>query len=425
MEISTNSDGTGFEAVTDVSGIGYASGTYYVRYKSDNDHKASPAATITVEAGRKLTVTFISFGEVYKTVPVDYNTTVSIPVNPVNPGYVFEDWFMDASLDKVFDFDTVITEDIKLYALWYEVEYDNYLPSPSNNTSGNDSGENTKTINNDDGSVATITTKKDKDGRTVVTTVTVGKDGSKDTEVVITDKDDKVLSKVTESIRVDDENTKIVTKTIKKADGYSFESTGKTYASGKVTIVTDETTPKNTKRHTDEVKKANGSVSVKTVETNAKGKTKLKEYSKNTQGKETIKLFSVKKNGVVRLEYIETGKKKVVLPDTVTFNGKEYVVDSVADGAFAGNTTVTSIELGSNIKYIGERAFDAATNLKKLTIDISSLKTVFKGAFDGMPKGTAVVLKSPNTKLFKKAKKKLIKAGLPNDIKVKKGKIEK
>jgi uncharacterized repeat protein (TIGR02543 family) len=40
------------------------------------------------------------------------------PVNPIRPGYIFTDWYSDQSFNSVFDFNTIITNDITLYAKW-------------------------------------------------------------------------------------------------------------------------------------------------------------------------------------------------------------------------------------------------------------------------------------------------------------------
>ena len=287
---------------------------------------------------------------------------------------------------------------------------------------GKDNDVDVKTKTNEDGSVTTITTKKGADGKVTKTAVTEGMDGSIYTEVVITDEAGNVLSIATEKIEFDTDGTKTVTKTVEKADGYKMTSVETTTSKGKITRVTDEVTPKNKKIHTEEVVKPNGSVTVSTVETNTKGNTKLKSYVKDFDGKETVKMFSVKKDGTVRLEYLETEKKVVKVPDTVKFNGKTYKVNSIAEGAFAGNTTVTSIKLGPNIKYIGAGAFDGATSLSKITIDTTNLKKVFDGAFAGIPKDTKIYLKALSNRAFRKAKSKLQNAGLSKTNKVKRAK---
>jgi len=69
------------------------------------------------------TVTFeYNYGNkgVYKTVTVKRGETVEIPVNPTRDGYTFEGWYTAENNGEKFDFDTIITEDITLYAKWRE-----------------------------------------------------------------------------------------------------------------------------------------------------------------------------------------------------------------------------------------------------------------------------------------------------------------
>ena len=55
-----------------------------------------------------------------------------------------------------------------------------------------------------------------------------------------------------------------------------------------------------------------------------------------------------------------------VLPETVEHNGKIYDVTAIGDGAFAGNTALTTVYFAKNITAIGEGAFRGCTQLKDL-----------------------------------------------------------
>lgn len=55
-----------------------------------------------------------------------------------------------------------------------------------------------------------------------------------------------------------------------------------------------------------------------------------------------------------------------VLPETVEHNGKTYKVTAIGDGAFAGNTALTTVYFAKNITTIGEGAFRGCTQLKDL-----------------------------------------------------------
>ena len=85
MEISTN--GTTYTAVSDVNAT-YAAGTYYVRLAETANYAASPATTVTVAAGRQLSITFKADGNTVATKYVDYNGTLTdIPTVPTKTGY--------------------------------------------------------------------------------------------------------------------------------------------------------------------------------------------------------------------------------------------------------------------------------------------------------------------------------------------------
>lgn len=55
-----------------------------------------------------------------------------------------------------------------------------------------------------------------------------------------------------------------------------------------------------------------------------------------------------------------------VLPETVEHDGKKYNVTAIGDGAFAGNTALTTVYFAKNITTIGEGAFRGCTQLKDL-----------------------------------------------------------
>lgn len=58
----------------------------------------------------------------------------------------------------------------------------------------------------------------------------------------------------------------------------------------------------------------------------------------------------------------------VTIPDSVVAKGVTYKVASVADGAFAGNKSLTKVKMGSNITSIGKNAFNGCSKLTSVTI---------------------------------------------------------
>ncbi len=65
------------------------------------------------------TVTFnTNGGDVIDSQSIVYNITATTPTDPTKDGYSFVNWYSDSELMTEFDFSTVITEDITLYAQW-------------------------------------------------------------------------------------------------------------------------------------------------------------------------------------------------------------------------------------------------------------------------------------------------------------------
>ena len=69
---------------------------------------------------------------------------------------------------------------------------------------------------------------------------------------------------------------------------------------------------------------------------------------------------------------------KVVIPEYVTYNGKDYLVTSIGDEAFSGCTGLTSIDLG-NVMSIGGYAFSGCTGLT--SIYLGNVRSIGDGAF--------------------------------------------
>lgn len=67
----------------------------------------------------KRTVNFISQSVIVKAVDVDYNTAVEM-YQPTRENHEFIGWYTDASLSKLYDFNTKVVDNISLYAGWEE-----------------------------------------------------------------------------------------------------------------------------------------------------------------------------------------------------------------------------------------------------------------------------------------------------------------
>ena len=73
------------------------------------------------------TITFdTNGGKSIETQVVESGNTVTMPVSPTKEGYTFVSWCSDRDLTTLFDFNTVITSDITLYAKWISVSANTY-----------------------------------------------------------------------------------------------------------------------------------------------------------------------------------------------------------------------------------------------------------------------------------------------------------
>lgn len=90
---------------------------------------------------------------------------------------------------------------------------------------------------------------------------------------------------------------------------------------------------------------------------------------------------------------VASGVTEIVIPDTVTINGRNYKVTYVGSDAFAGNTTITKVSIGNNVQTIRSGAFAECTNLKKITGG-KSLTYIYERAFENCAKLKKVNLTS-------------------------------
>ena len=70
----------------------------------------------------------------------------------------------------------------------------------------------------------------------------------------------------------------------------------------------------------------------------------------------------------------------VVIPESVSYNGKTYPVTSIAQGAFSRSSGLTDVEIPNSIVSIGEQAFASCTGLREIVIP-NSVKTLGRCAF--------------------------------------------
>ncbi|MCR5418139.1 MAG: leucine-rich repeat domain-containing protein [Lachnospiraceae bacterium] len=100
-----------------------------------------------------------------------------------------------------------------------------------------------------------------------------------------------------------------------------------------------------------------------------------------------------------------TGNKdasgSVTVPATMKIGKDSYAVTEIAAGAFKGNTKITSVTIGANIKVIGANAFNKCSKLKSFKAKGNKITTIGDGAFQG----------AKNMKSIDLSKQKLTKVG--------------
>lgn len=159
-------------------------------------------------------------------------------------------------------------------------------------------------------------------------------------------------------------------------------------------------------------------------ETNNTGKNHTIKVQKNIKTGMIIKLKKGKSAGVYRVISTKAGKisvryqktygkkqKNVVIPATITVQGKKCKVTEIADYAFKNQRKLVSVSVGKNVTKIGKSAWKNTSSLKKIVIKNKGIKVtkIGKNAFETGTK-TRVVL--PNKKLKKVFEKKYQKKRL-------------
>ena len=121
------------------------------------------------------------------------------------------------------------------------------------------------------------------------------------------------------------------------------------------------------------------------------------------------------KGGTVCFEHTGYSVTSLVIPDTITYEGRTYKVTMM--GRF-DDRNLTSLTIGANVSCIEDRAFEFLPALKTLVIKSKQLKgeTIGLNAFANVPDSCVITV--PKAKL--KGYKKIFKAaGLSNKVKVK------
>lgn len=86
--------------------------------------QVSSSAPVSSETVEKAIVTFdLNYeGSTPVTVEVEVGKTVQEPNNAVREGYGFAGWYLENTCENAFDFETLISDDLTLYAKWVEID---------------------------------------------------------------------------------------------------------------------------------------------------------------------------------------------------------------------------------------------------------------------------------------------------------------
>ena len=135
--------------------------------------------------------------------------------------------------------------------------------------------------------------------------------------------------------------------------------------------------------------------------------------------------------GTVMLIGIEIRMARVVIPESVEIKESTYIVNRIAAKAFYKDTTVKTLYIGANIRYIDGSAFYGCKNLVKVSGG-AKVETIATNAFAYCSKLKNFAITSPmlrqiGSRVFYKDKKlktvyikntaKLTKAGVKSSLK--------
>ena len=96
---------------------------------------------------------------------------------------------------------------------------------------------------------------------------------------------------------------------------------------------------------------------------------------------------------------VTSGEEKysgqVVIPSSITVEGKEYTVTSIGNMAFQGCSGLKSITIPNCVTYVGYRAFYKCSGLTSVTIP-NSVTSIGDGAFGGCSGLTTITVDADN-----------------------------
>lgn len=125
------------------------------------------------------------------------------------------------------------------------------------------------------------------------------------------------------------------------------------------------------------------------------------KYVYKATGDDTVTLVKCTKKGV----------KNIVVPSTVTMNGKPYKVTKIANNAFKKCKKAETVMIGAYVTEIGKSAFSGKTKLIRVENQGFALDKFGKEAFKSANANTLFLVKASSYGKYKKIVKKIKKAG--------------
>ena len=225
------------------------------------------------------------------------------------------------------------------------------------------------------------------DGSRTITIIETISDGTVITKILSIDKNNIIVEETVIRERTTSSGTKITLKEIKKSDGTIVKEDHRLYKSGKTVIKKETWESDNVYSYVKTVLNIDGSSVIDVEKTNSDGSTEKAKINIDKEGKTTVSAIISNKTGTIS-----------EVPDVIVIDGKKYKVDKVNEKAFFKNSTLTSVVLGKNIAFIGDRAFNGAENLSTITILSHKIKTIEDKAFYGISKNAVIKIKAGKTR---------------------------
>ncbi len=351
-------------------------------------------------------------------IKVTYGSDISgyEPAEPTKTDYLFGGWYTSQRFDEKFEFTTMPAKNVTLYAKWYKVYLEELSYSSVGDVTYNGSAFTPSVIVKDGDYTLIKGVNYDIEYRNnmnpgTASIVITGK-GIYEGEKIIPFKIKKISQQIrftalSFSKKVGDAPFSLGITTVGEG-AVSYTSSNTAVAtvdqSGKVTIIAAGSTSITvTMAETPYYSKSSCKISI-TVAEGAPGDSDDPQSTQLSVGETskvngvTYKVTAV--DGKNEVAYVKADIKvsKVVIPSSIVLDGITYNVTSIAENAFSGNKTITTVSIPLTVTKIGANAFKGCIKLKSITIP-KNVTEIGNNAFYNCKKLTT--LKFNGTKLTK------------------------